>query len=149
MKRFLLSFFILSFISCVSAAQPSPLDRAKSYYISNFPLGEAAEWGRQNEGYVVSFYDRESARPVEMEFDNKGRWRETTMSIETEKLSDDILSYVAERFERSYTTAYVLQRKRKQDQYGLVVDTPTHIYTLLFSKKGELVEQYSEGLDGG
>lgn len=149
MKRFLLSFVILSFISCVSAAQPSPLDRAKSYYTTNFPLGEAAEWGQQNDGYVVSFYDRETARAIEMEFDDKGRWRETTMSIETSTLSEDILSYVAERFERSYTTAYVLMRKRKQDQFGLVVDTPTHIYTLLFSKKGELMEQYSEGLDGG
>lgn len=140
---------ILASMSCVSAAQPSPLDRAKSYYIQNFPLGEAAEWGQQSEGYVVSFYDRETARAIEMEFDSKGRWQETTMSIATETLSDEILSYVAERFEQSYTTAYILMRKRKQDFYGLVVDTPTHIHTLLFSKNGELVEQYSEGLDGG
>lgn len=149
MNRNLLLLIICSLLGCVSAAQPTPLERAQLVYHQQYPLAEAAEWTEQDGGFTVSFYDRESMRAVEMNFDNKGRWRETTLSLETEQLSDEILHYVDSNFEKYYTTAYELRRKRNRFFYGLVVDTPTHIYTLLFRENGSLVEEYREGIDGG
>jgi len=149
MKRVAIFFPIVILGSCISAAQPNPLERAQAFFRSEFPLGEAEEWTSSDVGYVVSFYDRESQRAVEMEFDGKGRWRETTLSMEPEDLSPAIQQYVDANFEQYYTTAYELRRKRKPSFYGLVVDTPTHIHTLLFRQNGSLIEQYSEGVDGG
>ena len=148
MKKPILLLGISLLLGCVSAAQTDPFLRAQNLYQSEFPLAEAEEWTKFDEGYVVSFYDRASERAVEMRFDHKGRWRETTLSLETENLSQAIQAYVAERFDQYYATAYELRKKRKQPYFGLVVDTPTHIHTLLFRQNGSLIEQYSEGVDG-
>jgi len=149
MKKIALLVGLSLLIGTVSAAQPSPFERAKASFLQQFPLGESEEWASLENGYVVSFYDRASSRAVEMEFDHKGRWQETTLSIETDELSEEILAYVDSNFEQHYTTAYELRRRRRKQFYGLVVDTPTHIHTLLFRANGNLVEQYSEGVDGG
>lgn len=148
MKKAFLLLGVSLLLGCVSAAQADPFVRAQSLYQAEFPLAEAEEWTKIEEGYVVSFYDRASERSVEMRFDQKGRWRETTLSLEPEELSLKIKSYVDERFDQYYTTAYELRRRRKQPFFGLVVDTPTHIHTLLFRQNGSLIEQYSEGVDG-
>lgn len=149
MKQFSLLFASLLLVAGPLLAQPIP-SRAEATLLEHFPLAELIEWGALESGYLVSFYDRLSERAVEMEFDRRGRWVQTTLDFDPEQLNPEIQDYVRANFSQYYSIAYEVRlRKRRQTRYGLVIDTPTHIYTLLFKSNGDLLESYAEGLDGG
>ncbi|PHI18983.1 hypothetical protein CEQ90_15190 [Lewinellaceae bacterium SD302] len=148
MFRYLLLTLIVLYSGCASAAQSNPRQRAQEYFDEAFPMAELAEWSERERGYVVSFYDLSSNRSVEMTFDRRGRWREVTLSMETDQLRDNITQYLEESFVDYYATAYELRRRRGERRIGLVIDTPEVIYTLLFNTDGELIERYEEGIDG-
>ncbi|MGB3548209.1 MAG: PepSY-like domain-containing protein [Saprospiraceae bacterium] len=122
-------------------------DRARRELADRFPLAEAVEWAAYDGEVYASFYDLESRCPVQMTFDRKGRWRETTVGIENTRLPDPITAYLDENFADAYALAYEV-RSKSGTNYGLTVDTPTHIYTLTFSKRGKLLERTEESLDG-
>ncbi|MEM8586132.1 MAG: hypothetical protein AAGF87_17800 [Bacteroidota bacterium] len=145
----ILTFFALLASSPVLAAQPIH-PKAKATLEEKFPAAEFVEWAAFDEGYCVSFFDPISDRAAKMEFDEKGRWQQTTLDYDTADLSPEIMAYVDANFEQYYSTAYELRTRRKRkSRYGLVIDTPTHIHTLIFREDGRLLEEEMEGLDGG
>lgn len=148
MIRYLFFAAIILYASCASVAQSDPLQRAKLYFEDAFPSAELPEWAERDKGYVVSFYDLASKRSVEMTFDRRGRWKEMTLSMDADQLEGNITQYLEEHFIDYYATAYELKRRRGQRRFGLVVDTPEVIYTLLFNGDGQLIERYEEGIDG-
>ncbi|MEM6396494.1 MAG: hypothetical protein AAF741_09115 [Bacteroidota bacterium] len=133
----------------ILAAQPIH-PRAESTLDERFPNAELVEWAAYETGFTVSFYDPASDRAAKMEFDEKGRWQQTTLDYDTADLSPEILAYVDSNFDQYYSSAYELRiRRKRRTRYGLIVDTPTHIHTLIFREDGRLLESEKEGLDGG
>ncbi|MEL6393799.1 MAG: hypothetical protein AAFO91_10990 [Bacteroidota bacterium] len=150
MCRFSLLFtFTLLAWSMLVAAQPIH-PKAQATLEKEFPEAELVEWAAYDEGYCVSFFDPETDRAAKMEFDSKGRWQQTTLDFDPEDLSPEILSYVDANFDQYYSTAYELRiRRKRRSRFGLIIDTPTHIHTLIFREDGRLLETEMEGLDGG
>lgn len=138
---------LLALGSCASISAGSDIPpRARHFVSENYPQAELVEWAGWGDGYVVSFYDQASGHSTEITFDERGRWTETTIGIDTEALPAVILQYLERQFADYYATAYRLLSPG-MERYGLTVDTPTHIYTLIFSPEGRLLEREEEGLD--
>ncbi len=146
-----LFLFLLFLYGCdtASAAQVMPVPvKAWETHRKHYPDAESAEWAKQDEGYVVSFYNPKLQQAVSMRFDAKGKWLETLTAIPVESLPTIINTYLAGRFEQYYATAFETQERKNKYFYHLVIDTPTHLFTLTFTAKGQLVKEYSEGIDG-
>ncbi len=136
-------------LTAVSAAQRIPIpEKAWEAYRAAYPEAEATEWGSQDEGFVVSFYEPQSQRAMCMQFNQKGRWESTITALDFKEVDPLIRTYVEQRFERYYATAFETVTRKKKRFLELVIDTPTHLYTLSFNDKGTLIKEYSEGIDG-
>jgi hypothetical protein len=148
MSRILLVTAILFYAGCASVAQSGPRLKAQEYFEKSFPLAELEEWAQRDDGFVVSFFDVAEERSVELVFDIRGRWQQSTMSLGEDALRANVLQYLEENFNNYLLTAYEVKLRNKQRRIGLVVDTPEIIYTLEFNDDGQLIERYEEGIDG-
>lgn len=143
--------FLLFFccFTAISAAQRIPVpEKAWDAYRNTYPAAEATEWAKQENGFVVSFYEPQSQRAMRMQFNQKGRWENTITALPFSEVDTNIQAYIQERFERYYATAFETITRKNKRFLELVIDTPSHIYTLAFNKKGKLLKEYSEGIDG-
>lgn len=143
--------FVLLFccFTAISAAQRIPIpEKAWEAYRAAYPEAEATEWGSQDEGFVVSFYEPQSQRAMRMQFNQKGRWENTITALDFSEVDAGIREYIEQRFERYYATAFETDTRKKKRFLELVIDTPTHLYTLSFNNKGRLIKEYREGIDG-
>jgi hypothetical protein len=112
-----------------------------------YPEAEAVEWTNFDRQYVAGFFDLASGRAIEMSFDARGRWSQTLTNLDLNDLPDSVGEYLGDQFEDYYATAYLLLYPESKE-YGLTVDTPTHIYTLSFDAEGNLLARTEETLDG-
>ena len=148
MNRYLSFLLILSLFGCAAQAQADPFERAQAYFAEAFPSADFTEWSKRSKGYVVSSYDLASNRSIEVVFNRRGQWQQTTFSLENDEIRSNIMTYLDEHFQDYFLTAYEVRNKKKKHRIGLIIDTPEIIYTLLFNSDGQLVERYEEGIDG-
>ncbi len=143
----LLALF-LSACATIGGSEDGIPKRAAQHLRTEYPGAEFVEWSTWEGELTASFYDPTSDRSVEIVYNQQGRWQEITSGMEWEELPAAIRSYVVQTYDQYYATAYRLQRPRS-DQYGLTIDTPSRIYTLVFDQKGTLLSSEEEGIDGG
>lgn len=151
LSRFLVLSIILcagvSFSYCARFADGTGVPRAALNKLQEqYPEAEAVEWTQFDRQYVAGFFDLASSRAVEMTFDDRGRWIQTLVNLDVNDLPGPVNDYLTSEFEDYYATAYLL-RFPERSEYGLTVDTPTHIYTLSFDRAGALLERTEETLD--
>jgi hypothetical protein len=133
--------------SCARYADGTGIPRAALTELQQqYPEAEAVEWTQYDRQYVAGFFDLAASRAVEMTFDKRGRWIQTLTNLDLQDLPPEVTTYLREEFRDYYATAYLL-RFPDRSEYGLTVDTPTHIYTLSFDRAGQLLERTEETLD--
>jgi hypothetical protein len=133
--------------SCARFSDGSGVPRAALAELQRqYPEAEAVEWTQYDRQYVAGFFDLAASRAAEMTFDRRGRWMQTLTNLDLQDLPPVVTVYLREEFEDYYATAYLL-RFPDRSEYGLTVDTPTHIYTLSFNRAGQLLERTEETLD--
>ena len=149
-SRYLILFLVASssqLLACARLMDGRGVPRAALDELQRqYPEAEAVEWTEFDRQYVAGFYDLASNRAVEMSFDARGRWVQTLTNLDVTDLPDTVARYLSKEFEDYYATAYLL-RFPERSEYGLTVDTPTHIYTLSFDREGKLLERTEETLD--
>ena len=137
----------LQLLSCARFSDGAGIPRsALNELQEQYPEAEAVEWTQFDRQYVAGFFDLATSRAVEMTFDNRGRWVQTLVNLDIKDLPDPVTEYLTGEFVDFYATAYLL-RFPERSEYGLTVDTPTHIYTLSFDREGQLLERTEETLD--
>lgn len=150
--RGVLSFLLIFFTACATVSGDDLGEgipkRAQEHLNASFPQADYIEWSNWENQYTCSFFDAASERPVEVIYDQRGRWQETTIGLEWQEVPAPIKQYVTSSFQQYYATAYSL-RSPQSDRFGLTVDTPSRIYTLVFSPEGQLLSREEEGIDGG
>lgn len=101
MKNIILLPIVLAVFSISALAQVTVPDAAKSAFAKKFPAAESVKWSEEKEGVTETVYEADfkwKGKECSANFNTKGEWQETEITVVQTDLPADVLKTITSQF---------------------------------------------------
>jgi hypothetical protein len=101
MKKIILFPIVLAVFSISALAQVAVPDAVKSAFAKKFPAAQSVKWSEEKEGVTETVYEAEfklKDKVSSANFNGKGEWQETELTVVQTDLPADVLKTITSQF---------------------------------------------------
>lgn len=101
MKNILVVFMLIAAFSISACAQVKVTDAAKAAFTKKFPTAQSVKWGEEKEGVAETVFEAEfklNGKSTSANFNAKGEWQETEMTVVKADLPAEVLKTIGADF---------------------------------------------------